>query len=126
VGAGACWEWEGSRFPSGYGRLKRMRAHRAVWEAVYGPIPAGLCVLHRCDNPPCVRPDHLRLGTQADNMRDRASKGRHPSQKKTACPKGHAYTVANTYLDTAGRRRCRTCLMTKQRQYREKKRRTCL
>lgn len=50
--------------------------HRAVWEAIWGPIPSGMQVLHRCDNKPCMRPDHLFLGTPADNMADKVAKGR--------------------------------------------------
>lgn len=53
-----------------------LAAHRASWELAYGPIPAGASVLHTCDTPLCVRPDHLRLGTLADNNRDMAGKGR--------------------------------------------------
>ena len=76
-----CWEWQGPRNHHGYGELRsrrtgRERAHRVVYEQVYGPIPEGQLVLHKCDNPPCVRPDHLFLGTQADNMRDMTVKGR--------------------------------------------------
>jgi hypothetical protein len=75
-----CWEWSAARSHYGYGKLTylgRSRiAHRMAWEFAFGPIPAGLFVLHHCDNPPCVRPDHLFLGTQADNIRDKISKGR--------------------------------------------------
>lgn len=78
-----CWEWTGSRNAAGYGKLSegaagspRLRAHRVSWELANGPVPAGLWVLHRCDNPPCVRPDHLWLGTRLDNMQDCARKGR--------------------------------------------------
>ena len=53
-----------------------MGAHRMAWIIAYGSIPQGLCVLHRCDNPPCVRPDHLFLGTKGDNNRDCVAKGR--------------------------------------------------
>lgn len=75
-----CWEWTGSCV-NGYGRAslpdRRFAiVHRAVYEAIYGPIPDGLVVCHRCDNPPCYRPDHLFLGTQADNVADKIAKGR--------------------------------------------------
>lgn len=75
-----CWVWTGDLDPNGYGRVrwqrKHIRAHRLAWAWTNGPIPAGLFVLHRCDNPPCVRPDHLFVGTNADNMRDMVAKGR--------------------------------------------------
>lgn len=75
-----CWEWTGNRDPNGYGRIgigqTPVLVHRLSWELAYGPLPEGACVLHRCDNPPCVRPDHLFLGDRADNMRDAVSKGR--------------------------------------------------
>jgi hypothetical protein len=76
-----CWEWTGSRNPKGYGHISddkcRIRgAHRVSWEIHFGPIPDALHVLHNCDNPSCVRPDHLFLGTNLDNVRDRGQKGR--------------------------------------------------
>jgi hypothetical protein len=77
-----CWEWIGGHNLQGYGQLKikgiMQRAHRVAWMLRYGPIPDGLFVLHRCDNPPCCNPDHLFLGTQADNIADRRTKGRAP------------------------------------------------
>lgn len=72
-----CWEWTGPR-ARGYGYHRSRRAHRVAFEFANGPIPEGLHVLHRCDNPACVRVDHLFLGTHQDNMADRSAKGRQP------------------------------------------------
>lgn len=74
---GGCWEWTGCRDESGYGFVgKNGRTHRVAYEAVYGPIPDEMCVLHHCDNPPCWRPDHLFLGDRDDNAKDRVAKDR--------------------------------------------------
>ena len=75
-----CWEWKKGRDLNGYGRVKvahrTVKAHRVSWTLHFGAIPTGLFVLHRCDNPPCCRPDHLFLGSTTDNARDAAAKGR--------------------------------------------------
>jgi hypothetical protein len=75
-----CWIWIGARHLDGYGIVIRdgrnWLAHRWVWTIANGTIPGELCVCHHCDNPPCVRPDHLFLGTRADNNVDKTGKGR--------------------------------------------------
>lgn len=77
---GECLIWTGPTANFGYGSLTYLgtirRAHRVVWEMANGPIPEGMCVLHRCDTPPCVRLAHLFLGTRTDNMADKNAKGR--------------------------------------------------
>lgn len=90
-----CWTWiGGSHAEFGYGLIRwrnapghenrpLLRAHRVAWEIAEGPVPDGLHVLHRCDNPPCVCPAHLFLGTDADNTADMMAKGRHSSQRQT-------------------------------------------
>ena len=81
-----CWEWQGSRLMNSYGRLhlsikytlprKTVRTHRIAYELWVGEIPDGLFVCHHCDNPPCLNPDHLFVGTAADNIHDQMQKGR--------------------------------------------------
>src|SRR5262245_27382487 len=95
----ACWEWVGCRDHSGYGKLSINRipqyAHRVSYQLFVGPIPDGMQIMHKCDNPGCSRPSHLCAGTLSDNVLDSARKGRHKGSKKTHCPAGHPYAGAN-------------------------------
>lgn len=87
----SCWLWTGRVSVGGYGKTylggKIIPAHRFSWTLANGPIPDGMFVCHKCDNPPCVRPDHLFLGTNADNMADCAAKGRIARGEKNGAAK---------------------------------------
>lgn len=113
-GADECWLWLGARIPKGYGRIlgssKPVYAHRASWEIANDQsVPTGLVVMHSCDNPPCVNPAHLSVGTAGDNNRDAIAKGRNAFTQRTHCPRGHAYDAKNTYLRNGKHRVCRIC-----------------
>jgi hypothetical protein len=110
--ADQCIEFQGPRTSKGYGQLnqegKVQYAHRAAWEQANGPIPAGMVIMHTCDNPPCINPLHLQMGTQGDNLRDMTRKGRHWMAGNTHCVNGHEYNETNTLINTRGRV-CRVC-----------------
>lgn len=141
--SGDCWEWTAAANRQGYGKFKArsyvlVPAHRHSWELANGPIPAGMYVCHRCDNPRCVRPDHLFLGTHQDNVTDMMAKGRHRYERgivaahtalrsqgrvatvKTHCINGHEYTPENTYVyrdvkRARAHRACRACHTNRER-----------
>ena len=119
AGGDACWPWLGGRDQDGYGTfyvgtVANGRAHRLSWEFLHGPVPAGLFVCHKCDNPPCVNPAHLFVGTVKDNNRDRANKGRHgwfvPAPRKGAAQHASKLTDSDVIdirtLRTMGARAC--------------------
>lgn len=120
-----CWNWIWNTI-DGYGRTlvkdKSLLAHRVSYELHIGEIPDGIYVLHKCDNPGCVNPDHLFLGTNTDNMRDMVNKSRHFGQKKTHCKSGHEFNEENTIVNKYGHRNCRICMRkaTKDHYWRSK------
>lgn len=142
-----CWLWRTGRgnLPKKYGSISVyggygdgiycISAHRASWIIHNGPIlDEEAVVMHECDNPACVRPDHLRLGTQSQNIRDSFSRGRKVSgyavaqSKKTHCPSGHSYDEENTGRTTyflngkiKNNRYCRTCHRLRARERRAEK-----
>lgn len=112
--SGDCWVWIASTSSKGYGKFWfrnwHWRAHRVSWILANGEIPEGMHILHECDNPPCVNPDHLTSGTQLDNMKDKVQKGRHYETKKTHCLRGHPFSGSNLHIiSSSGKRRCREC-----------------
>lgn len=119
-----CWEWDGYQMPNGYGLIFHSGAprlvHRAAYEVWVGPIPDGLCILHRCDNRACFNPKHLWLGTVADNQQDMAAKGRGAGRYTgaTTCIHGHPLDG----VDPSGTRYCRTCKRERARAYRARRR----
>lgn len=116
-----CFLWIGPLNSDGYGALtieKRVcRAHRLAYEAVNGAIADGMFICHRCDVRHCVNPAHLFLGTAADNNHDMMRKGRHRSDKKPECPKGHTLDGDNTRTYKNGKRQCRRCEAARRRAY---------
>lgn len=114
--------WTGSQWAGGYGSFGYegtvQSAHRVAYQLAFGPIPDGMHVLHSCDNPPCVNPAHLHIGTHTDNMREKVSRGRDFQASQTQCKSGHPFDELNTYVTPDGRRNCRTCRRSAKRAYR--------
>ena len=118
-----CWLWLLSTLPHGYGSIKvegkTKRVHRVYWEELNGPIPEGYGVCHTCDNPPCVRLDHLFLGTQYDNLQDMKQKGRWRGRFSgvNSCKLGHTFSPT-----PSGKRVCKICENKRHRdQYHRRK-----
>lgn len=109
----ACWLWTKSLSRYGYGQQwvggKNWITHRLAWTLTNGEIPKGLCLCHRCDNPACVRPDHMFLGTQRDNLRDMRAKGRERNYR-TDPPRGELNGRARLTVDDVREIRRRAAL----------------
>jgi hypothetical protein len=99
-----CWTWNAGRNWRGYGAFRfkdktgSQEAHRVAWKLVFGD-PGSLCVLHRCDNPPCVNPNHLFMGTHLDNLRDMRAKGRGVDPPRNPVLRGEASNFARLTED---------------------------
>ena len=117
---GDCWLWTAGRNRLGYGFLmvngKTTSAHRFSYMLHHGEIHDGLHVMHACDNPPCVNPKHLSLGTMKDNIADSIAKGRYYANRphmKDVCKRGHPRTEENTYR-WRDKRYCRACVQLRK------------
>lgn len=114
--------WPSGIYPRKWVDGKFVLVSHIMWEDNYGPVLEGMFVCHHCDNPRCVRLDHLFLGTPSDNVRDCVAKGRQKNTKKTHCPQGHPYSSENTYYTRVGSRECRICVIEQHRRYRARRR----
>lgn len=129
ITASGCWEWSAAKNHAGYGfftMYKKQRghtnselAHRASWILHRGQIPESRFVCHHCDNPSCVNPDHLFVGSATDNVHDMIDKGRAKligRPRVSHCAHGHELTGANLLASRTGKRACRTCYQRRDRE----------
>lgn len=123
-----CWLWLGARGSNGYGTFKiggvQTTAHRASLILHGVSVPPKQMACHRCDNPPCVNPDHLFAASQSENMMDARRKGRITdyNSAKTKCIRGHEFSGANLISHHSGGRGCRECKRANDRKRRRLKR----
>lgn len=126
LGLNDCWEWIASKNHQGYGTVrvgfKIKKTHRVAWELINGPIKSEeIKVCHSCDNPSCVNPNHLFLGTQLDNVHDTILKNRHFQKNQTHCKRNHEFIQENTIVNsTTKARACRICFNMTKRLWRKR------
>lgn len=120
-GPDECWEWTGAKTDKGYAALSfRRGSHIAL--ALAGKPRTARCALHSCDNPGCVNPNHLRWGTDAENVADMVERKRHQANRKTHCVRGHAFEGDNLLVRREGHRTCRKCRLIHLHAWRERNR----
>jgi len=129
----ACDEWAGTLNGTGYGTIYIAKtsdnksgcwgAHRIVWMQDNGHIPDDMVIMHTCDNRRCINIDHLRLGTQSENIYDAVAKGRLPSGRGTHCNSGHLWSEETIYVHPNGQWHCKPCrrIADKKRGWRRRK-----
>jgi len=123
-----CWPWHGSKIKKdGRGVMsidnRNVTAPRIAWRVFHGEWPAsGLFVCHTCDNPNCINPHHLWLGSNQENILDASRKGRLNGQSKTHCKRGHPFNEENTIVVRGTARSCRMCQRMHQSKYDRKRR----
>ena len=118
---GGCWEWTGGKTRAGYGVFWYMKqkgnsilAHRLSYTVFKGDIPKGMQVLHSCDNPSCVNPKHLRVGTHSDNMEDKVAR---KGGVQSHCRRGHELSGDNVFINSKeGARTCKICRENRRRE----------
>lgn len=116
---GCCWVWTATKIWGGYGHFRAngvlVLAHRWSYEQANGPIPEGLTIDHLCRRRDCVRPSHLEAVTHKINI-ERGNTGLH-NKSKTHCPRNHPYNSDNTFINSNGRRICRSCKRARERKH---------
>lgn len=116
-----CWLWDSNLTAAGYGyvcvKRRSILAHRIALMLSGVPVGPKDLVLHSCDSPSCVNPDHLRTGTHKENTKDMMDRGRHGTlgKKKSHCVHGHEYKEGSYFLDNNNYRRCKACRIVHNR-----------